>query len=151
MAVPGSGTLSLRRLANEKIDDDYAGSGTPTMISLSDLTTGTGHEYENTNTNATSYPNSTAPHSMGEWYSYDHDEGNRTFLSSSNAKSSSVCGATINQTYYHDGGGDFPVTGDIVYTNVAGTSTLNPGNYSVESYYFVISSGGVVDSTVLCF
>lgn len=148
MAVPASGALSLRGLANEKIDDDYSSAGTPTVISLSNLATGTG--YENTNVNATSYPNSTAPHAMSEWYSYDHDEGNTTFSASSSVKASLACGAIIDQTYYHDGGNELPIVGDTVYTDVAGTTTLASGNYSVEVSYFTIVSGGVVDSNTIC-
>ena len=34
---------------------------------------GSGLSFEETNTNSSSYPNTSTPHAMNEWYSYDHD------------------------------------------------------------------------------
>ena len=71
MAVPASGTLSLRGLGREKVYDNYNSASSLTNVSLQKLATSNG--YDATNTNSASYPNATAPHGMNEWYSYDHD------------------------------------------------------------------------------
>lgn len=79
MAVPSSGELLMRKLAKEKLYDDYNSvQGITGPISMYDLvnggnTNGSGHSYDTTNTGALVYPNTVVPHSFGEWYSYDHD------------------------------------------------------------------------------
>ena len=80
MAIPSSGNqLSMLGLAREKVYDNYSSTSTPTgPYSMYDLvnggnTNGSGVSFETTNTNSSSYPNTTAPHQMSEWYSYDHD------------------------------------------------------------------------------
>ena len=80
MAVPSSGELSMLGLANEKYEDDYTAGESLGAISMYDLinggdTNGSGAQggYEVTNTNSSSYPDTTTPHRMSEWYSYDHD------------------------------------------------------------------------------
>ena len=83
MAVPSSGALTMLGLHKEKVLDNYAGFGSsPIHISMYDLvnggdTNGSQEDYETTNTNSSSYPNTTAPHSFSEWYSYDHDASGR--------------------------------------------------------------------------
>ena len=84
MAVPSSGILYLGGLAFEKLEDEYD-DGLPGTIddsygpfSLRDITQGGdtyggGEDYDATNTASTSHPNNTAPYSMSEFYSYDHD------------------------------------------------------------------------------
>lgn len=75
MAVPSSGELSMAGLAKEKQFDDYNSTSTPyTPISLLDLAE-TFVNFDGTNTNGVSYPNSSKPHAMSEWYGYDHDYG----------------------------------------------------------------------------
>lgn len=153
MAVPTSGALSLRGLANEKIDDNYSSGGTPTVISLANLATGTG--YDATNTDSTVYPNGTTPHSMSEWYSYDHDTvlGNTSFSASIKGRAGSgVCGLSVNQTYYHNGINALPSVGDYVYTDLSGTTNLSAGSYSFGLSYFTIVNigGGLVDSISQC-
>jgi len=78
MAVPASGSISMRGLAREKVYDNYSSTSTPTApYSLLDLTTASDSvmniAIDATNTNSPSYPNTTAPHAMSEWRSYDHD------------------------------------------------------------------------------
>ena len=79
MAVPGSGSLSLFSIANEKLSNDYNdgddGSG---PYSLTDITlggdeNGNGEDYDVTNGFSPSHPNNIAGYGMGEFYSYDHD------------------------------------------------------------------------------
>jgi hypothetical protein len=77
--VPGSGSLSLFSIANEKLSNDYNdgdnGSG---PYSLRDITQGgdqygNGEDYDATNTQSPNHPDNTAAFSMGEFYAYDHD------------------------------------------------------------------------------
>jgi hypothetical protein len=49
---------------------------------------------------------------------------------------------TPNQTYYHNGAGDAPVAGDIMYSDSAGTSTLSGGYYQSMREYNVIQVAG---------
>lgn len=75
MAVPSSGAISMSGLAKEKQFDDYTSGSTPyTPISLLDLAE-TFVNFDGTNTNGVSYPDSAKPHAMSEWYGYDHDYG----------------------------------------------------------------------------
>lgn len=78
MAVPSSGSISMLGLAREKVYDNYSSTSTPTApYSLLDLTTASDTvmniAIDATNTSSPSYPNTTAPHAMSEWRSYDHD------------------------------------------------------------------------------
>ena len=79
MAVPGSGSLSLFSIANEKLSNDYNdgddGSG---PYSLRDITEGgdtygNSEDYDTTNTQSPNHPDNTAGFGMGEFYAYDHD------------------------------------------------------------------------------
>ena len=79
MAVPGSGSLSLFSIANEKLSNDYNdgddGSG---PYSLRDVTEGGdvyggAEDYDITNTQSPNHPDNTAGFGMGEFYAYDHD------------------------------------------------------------------------------
>ena len=79
MAVPGSGSLSLFSIANEKLSNDYNdgddGSG---PYSLRDITQGgdqygQSEDYDVTNQQSPNHPDNVATFSMGEFYAYDHD------------------------------------------------------------------------------
>ena len=78
MAAPGSGELSLKKLAKEKHYDDYNSNGVISgAISLKDVTVGgtanSGLNYDTTNTQSPNHPNNSAAYGMGEFYAYDHD------------------------------------------------------------------------------
>ncbi len=79
MAVPSSGELSLSEIFAELYANDYGGWSnyeydgyTPSLLNLS-----TGgdppDEAINTNNDADDRPDESAPHSMSEFYGYDHD------------------------------------------------------------------------------
>lgn len=73
--VPSIGAISMQGLAREKQFDDYNSTSTPyNPISLLDLAE-TFVNFEGTNTNGVSYPDSVKPHAMSEWRGYDHDFG----------------------------------------------------------------------------
>ena len=76
MAVPSTGELSLKGIANEIDDSDYTVDGVPGPFSLTDLSDGT-VDTINSN-NSPNLPDESAPHAMSEWYSYDHDLASAT-------------------------------------------------------------------------
>ena len=74
MAVPTEGTanLSMRGIKDELENNNYAGSAVFSNISLKDMSDGTDDAINTTN-DAANRPDAQAPHSMSEWYDYDHD------------------------------------------------------------------------------
>lgn len=83
MALQSSGTIKFSELAAE------LNQGVGTSFSMRDAAGGT---YEAINTTSSSFPNSTTPHAISEWYSYDHN----------------ATAAYSNTKYYqNDGTGDY--------------------------------------------
>ena len=72
MAVPSSGQLSLNSIYNELDDNDYGGLTVNSNVSLTELSDGTEGTI-NTNNASSNRPDGSAPHTMSEFYSYDHD------------------------------------------------------------------------------
>lgn len=79
MAVPGSGELSLLKIAREKVYDDYNSASSVTgPISLKDVSTsgnanGSGVSFDVTNIESPSFPDAVAGYGIEEFYAYDHD------------------------------------------------------------------------------
>ena len=65
-----------------------------------------------------------------------------------------ICSSTLTVTYYQDGGGILPTTGDTIYTNSGGTTVIGGGNagYNRTNQYGYIrtDSSGVVTNGYLC-
>lgn len=82
MAVPSSGEISLQRLSKELLNDDYLAGGVfNTNISLTEMSTFTGSfsgESLNTNNATADRPDGSTPHSVSEFYNYDHDKTSGT-------------------------------------------------------------------------
>ena len=174
MAVPSSGSLSMQDIACEKVFDNYNhptdGLGLSQRanigaISLADLSSSgnsngstTSFEANNTNNAASDRPDGSAPHSMSEFYSYDHDAtaALTSFSASTSSTFSGVCLAIANQTYYHDGIGGLPAANDVVYTSSSGGSSnyLSSGYYRIDplgtDQYIQVGSNGVVSSVNAC-
>lgn len=75
MAIPSSGTLSLRNVAREKRYNNYNTSTSPgSNLSLTNMSTGNQFGSINTANTFANRPDGIAPHSMSEWYAYDHDK-----------------------------------------------------------------------------
>jgi hypothetical protein len=70
--------------------------------------------------------------------------------------SSAACSSTINQTYYFDNvdggvGETEPEVGDLVYSNITGTTPLGAGFYKlVSGQYIQVNSSGVVIAKGTC-
>lgn len=81
MAVPSSGTLSMKGIFSEKNENDYtaanmdgqSGLSLRGLSSNSHSDTSTGGNINLNSASASNPPNQTAPYSMSEFYSYDHD------------------------------------------------------------------------------
>ena len=70
---------------------------------------------------------------------------------SSSTEFRDACGVTRDQTYYHDGSSTFPSTGDVVYTNSTGTTTLGYGQRADSPFgVYNVDTSGVVTSKSLC-
>tara|TARA_R100000742_G_C4246784_1_gene65591 strand:+ start:40 stop:531 length:492 start_codon:yes stop_codon:yes gene_type:complete len=163
MAIPGSGALNLKNMAQECAYGTW-GSGTITNpISVRDLVAGgnsygSGQSYPSINTNSASYPPSTTPVTFQSFYSYDKDAtASLTSYTSSTVQSKSPCSlgsAFVNQTYYHDGSSTLPGVNDSVYSDSAGTTPLSDGNYKIGPhfgyYYHIEVEDEQVSSSTQC-
>jgi hypothetical protein len=82
MAVPSSGPISLAKIRDEIENNNYNAnlygytSGQTSLIDLSDGT----YDAINTANASADRPNGSIPHSMSEFYSYDHDLSSLTLL-----------------------------------------------------------------------
>lgn len=66
-----------------------------------------------------------------------------------------VCGLTISETYYHDGGGSLPNVNDFVYSEdeeaVDGYMKLQAAFYKLSNdYYITVNSNGMVTNYTQC-
>ena len=72
MAVPSSGALSMLGIRRELSASNYNSSNSYTSLSLYAMSTGIVSTINTANSSA-NRPDGSAPHSMSEFYSYDHD------------------------------------------------------------------------------
>tara|TARA_B100000809_G_C14919522_1_gene452847 strand:+ start:66 stop:476 length:411 start_codon:yes stop_codon:yes gene_type:complete len=77
---------------------------------------------------------------LSNFRNYVHTVALTSFTASSKGKANNVCGKTDSVTYYHNGSGNFPTSGDNVYTDNSGTSILASGYYKINLSYFTITS-----------
>ena len=94
--------------------------------------------------------NQTAPHAYSEFYSKTFST--LTSFTSAIAETGISCTQTLNQTYYHDGSGTYPVANDTVYTNSGGTTTIANGTYRLDNNtrFVVFGGSGVVSLVESC-
>jgi hypothetical protein len=130
MALPSSGTISANMInveasrAGNTANTKLAGASTPAAGSLVKIY-------------AVASPpvNQVAPHKFSEFYG-------RSFPTTTSYSSSQMgvflanCNFNgnlnpLNQTYYHNGSGQYPTAGDICYSDSAGTSVLAAGYYTI--------------------
>ena len=132
MALTASGEIKL-----SQINTELGRTSTTTNTSLTQCSDGTNGTINTANASA-DRPNTTAPHSMSEFYSYNHTASSVRSFTSSAASRSANCGSDIESTFYHDGESTLPTTGDAVFTNSAGTTAASNG------YYLTSTSGGII-------
>ena len=133
MAVPSSGVLSLKGIANEIDDSDYSSDGIQGPFSLKELSDGT-VDTINTANASDDRPDGSAPHSMSEWYAYDHDKVGASYTSVfSNFTMSDVPGETVISS-----------AKAITITGGSGNTTVSiaGGSFGVISVALASSSGG---------
>jgi len=94
------------------------------------------------------------PDAMSEFYGYSNL---KSFSSSTVTTFNGACPfngsiASLTQTYYHNGTGSQPATGDTCYSDSSGTTPLSAGYYVIggssglgNRQYMQIISGGQVD------
>ena len=94
--------------------------------------------------------NQSAPHAYSEFYGKTFST--LTSFTSAIAETGLSCTQTLNQTYYHDGSGTYPVANDTVYTNSAGTTTIANGRYRLDNStsFTVFGGSGVVSFIDSC-
>jgi len=104
VAVPSSGTLSLRGIANEKNVNDYTDDDTEVEVyggislrgvsnnSFDDFGTG---NIDLNSLSAANPPNQTAPYAMSEFYGYNHDESVAAFTFTYGTSDESVPSSAI--------------------------------------------------------
>ena len=137
MAVPSSGALSLKGIANEIDDSDYSSDGIQGPFSLKELSDGT-VDTINTANASSDRPNGSAPHSMSEWYAYDHDKVGASYTSVfSNFTMSDVPGETVISS-----------AKAITITGGSGNTTVSiaGGSFGVISVALATSSNGPFSS-----
>ncbi len=157
MAIPASGALDFLNMARECAYGTWGSGSITGAISIRDLvaggnTYGSGQSYPAINTASSSYPPNTTPVETNSFYSYDKDAVSLTSFSSSVGTTSSkaVCGQSIGSTYYHDGSGTSPTTGDDVYSDSAGTTSLSDGYYRTTALGGIRVISGSVNNAFLC-
>ena len=133
MALPSSGPISGSQIWNE-----VNGSITdpPPPLSLGGMI-------------ASSSLSNTNPDQYSEFYGYVNATLTSYTGSTFQNGTKFICTQTQNVTFYHDGSGTFPTTGDTVYTNSGGT-TLGVGYSRVNFGYDLTNSSGVVTNIYLC-
>jgi len=141
MALTASGQLSLGDIATEM--------GVLFLSNVSLTTQST----TGINTNSSSYPDGSTPHAVSEFYSYDHLAIGTTYNEwtgdGPHPGSDEACEVEEPATsFYHDGSGGDPTTGDTVYTDSSGNNTADAGYYRTGCCYIQVDDSGVVTDDV---
>ena len=142
MALTASGQLSLGDIANEM-------GVSPSNVSLTTQST-TG-----INTNSESKPDGSTPHAISEFYSYDHSASPSLTAFNVDANpyddgEGACASGRVGAEWYHDGEGEYPTTGDTVYTDSDGTTNPSDGIYWMDAPASFDVSSGVVGEAVPC-
>ena len=132
MAVPSTGSVSMRGIRREIGTNNYSSSTNYTNISLEDMSEGVNGTI---NTASTSKPDGTNPHKMSEFRGYDHDAGPALTMKnvsggSALSSSSTACTAlaAFNGWFSNLNSSGVPVAySSYMYSNSAGSSTYAYG------------------------
>lgn len=144
MAVPSSGAISLAKIRDEIENNNYNANlygYTSGPTSLTDISDGT-YDTINTANAVSNRPDGSIPHSMGEFYSYDHDLVSITQIGSTysgNYSSSSWQTVSIDVSSFKG------KTVRFVFHYVSGTNytgDLQVDNLTFPRYYTLSDTGG---------
>lgn len=147
MALPSSGQISFSDINTE------LGQSSDAQLSLNDAANG---NVDTINTNSSNIPDSSTPHGISEWYSYDHSASGAS-LTEFNAGGpfpsvADACEAQDNSNvFYHNGGGTFPTLDDLIYEDEEGNNIAQGGVYFLNTgYILIVASSGKVSSIGSC-
>ena len=134
MAVPGSGTLTLLGLAQERLYGTY-GSGTVSLeISMNDLINGGGpNAFPALNTSSPSVPSQTSPFSISDWYGYEQNSGPACFnydLAFDPIDQFTACGNPPEPLYYSGAADPTQIYNNPLYQDGACSVYANFGWYA---------------------
>ena len=122
MALAASGQISI-----SQINTELGRTSTTANTSLTQCSDGTNGTINTANA-AADRPDRTAPHSMSEFYSYNHTlSALKDFLGTTFSERGEVCGNEPETKYWHDGSGESPAIRDLIYTDSAGSTELSDG------------------------
>lgn len=145
MALQSSGQISLSNIATEM------------GVSLSNVSLGT-QSTTNVNQNSTSKPDGSQPHSISEFYGYDHNAPTEfSMVLDPYGDSGEACENGPGMPFesrWHDGVGTSPTIGDVVYADEQGNEIFVGGN----AWYYdftgnksiYITDEGIVDNEFYC-
>lgn len=105
MAVPSTGSLSLAKIRDEIENNNYNANlygYTSGQTSLTDLGGGI-YDAINTANASADRPDGSIPHSMSEFYSYDHDKSSLTLMTTITGQQHSSSSATRTSFSYNAG------------------------------------------------
>ena len=143
MALASSGTISV-----SQINTELGRTSTSSNTSLTSLNTGA---HVSINSNSTSKPNSSTPHQMSEWYSYNHSTSGTSYTSIVfyySEDEGSKCESESTATVYYDNSEEFDVDLQL-YADEEGSETAAGGYYKYvfsNSGWVVNEDGEIVDS-----
>tara|TARA_B100000497_G_scaffold126421_1_gene165263 strand:- start:27 stop:476 length:450 start_codon:yes stop_codon:yes gene_type:complete len=147
MALASSGTIKF-----SEINTELGRTSTSSNTSLTSLNTGA---HVSINSNSTSKPNSSTPHQMSEWYSYNHSAGGATYTSItfyySSDSPASACESGDTVTVYYDNSEEVDVDLQL-YADSSGAETAAAGYYKYvfDSTGWTVSEDGEITESFSC-
>ena len=138
MAMPDSGNpISIDQIRVEMVN----GNGSLTTLSTTSV-----------NAASSAKPDGSAPHSLSEFYSYDHSALTELALIGPFGDPGEGCGSFPDTNFYHDGGGSPYANGVIYYQNDDNTGPVaDEGFYGYSAFAGIsINGSGEVDGTYAC-
>jgi hypothetical protein len=131
MALQTSGPISMSEIIEEVFGSSSGTSSLLTCASVAGL--------------------GSAPQSMSDFYGYDNGAGTAITVSTRGFTKNHACGLSATfTTYYHDGSGTYPASGDYVYTDSAMTTTPTNGWYHHDGNRSVNLVSGLVLNDEAC-
>ena len=142
MALVEFGQLSLGDIAIEM-------GVSPSNVSLTIQST------TDVNQSSEGKPDGSTPHAISEFYGYDHSASPPLTAFNVDANTygdgDEACAfGRVGAEWYHDGEGEYPTTGDTVYTDSGGTTNPSDGFYWMDTPASFDVVSGVVGEAVPC-